>query len=218
MTAALPGTREDVNRVCYLSRMKADQETRTRRLFLKDHEWERTHASWKALKPRRNFDVGSPTDETKLQYAERVRIPVEVTSEWLYPHFYNWHTVQNYGWIDYDRVTFVSEGWPFEPLGSLRIYSDFRKLVDQRTEARSLTEFCCIDKDVDHWREAGTWRVPPVILDREGLGEPPPYAEVPARFQLIEGHNRMGYLRAFHRFAPDEVAPTHRVWVMKAKA
>ena len=90
-------------------------EVEIQRLFIRDHEWERTHPTWKALKPKKNFNEFRAGDETTAEYANRIGtsfgFPEEVLSQWIYPHYFNWHTVQNYGWIDFERVLFVREVW-----------------------------------------------------------------------------------------------------------
>lgn len=192
-----------------------------RRLFLTDEEWERTHSSWKALKPRRNFNEWRSTDETEEEYAARINalfgFPAPVLSQWIYPHYFNWHTVQNYGWIDYSRVSFVEESWLTERLRSLRVIEAFSRFVRERSEGfASTSEFFCLPEDKHHWHTHGTWRVPPVVLDPEGLGPEPSYSDIAGSLQLIEGHSRLGYLLAFDRIEPSGLATAHHVFVLRA--
>ena len=63
-------------------------EIEVRRLYIDDVEWERTSDSWKDLKPYRNFNSFSISDESVENYylrlKERFNIPKAVLEQWLY--------------------------------------------------------------------------------------------------------------------------------------
>jgi DNA-binding GntR family transcriptional regulator len=93
-------------------------ELEIRRLYISDEEWERTSESWKALKPFRNFNQIRQTDETEQKYFERLqpqyKIPIEVMKQWIYPHYYDRNTVNNYGWLNYTSSAFQLEEFTVE--------------------------------------------------------------------------------------------------------
>jgi hypothetical protein len=194
-------------------------ETEIRRLFVTDEEWNRTSPSWKALKPRRNFDQVDPSDETTEAFHARVgatgfNMPYLVIDQWLYPHYYNRNTVNNYGWLDYARVSWSETLLPVDELLSLCVIEQYREWVDGRAQLRAFDEFACIPQDFEHWKQLRTWRVPPVVLDVSSLSGAPPYAELAGTLQLVEGHTRLGYLLAAERSGVLTVRH-HRVFMLR---
>ena len=193
-----------------------------RRLFLEDYEWERTHQTWKSLKPNKNFNTWSPDDESPKEYFERINsefdIPLEVIEQWLYPHFYNRQTTNNYGWINFSFIKFEKEQWPLERLTEVYVIEDYRDYVQMRARSRNFDDFMCIQSDLEYWKTNGTWRVPPIILDARNLQNIPQYSEIVPPYQLVEGHTRLGYLLAFSNFCQntgDFIADRHEVYIMK---
>ena len=174
-----------------------------RRIFLKDSEWERTSESWKALKPLRDFNQLRESDETVQEYCLRLRprfnIPLEVAAQWLYGLYYNAETTNNYGWIDYDRVIFEESKMPIGDLAALNIIKQYEPYVRSRESSTPFDKFACILEDKEHWQKHKTWRVPPIVIDVSTLSNIPDYAEINGRFQLVEGHSRLGYLLAMRR-------------------
>ncbi len=51
-----------------------EEEIRIRRHYIPDDEvWERSHNTWKQLKPRLNFNYRlDPSNETPLEYSQRI--------------------------------------------------------------------------------------------------------------------------------------------------
>lgn len=190
-------------------------------MFLEDKEWERTHPTWKSLIPRRDFDSQSPNDETVEQYHDRIRgrfnIPLDVITQWLYPHYYNRRMVNNYGWLDFSLVGFNVEHWSLDRLMKVYVVRDFQDYVQTRAMSSSREEFMCIPTDLDHWKNEGTWRVAPILLDARTLRNIPDYSEVVPPYQLVEGHSRLGYLTALAKFSRrtgDFIAKDHEVIIM----
>lgn len=176
-------------------------EIEIRRMHISDSDWERTHPTWKALKPRRSFNELRASDESRATYAKRIGaefgFPEAVLTQWLYGLYYNADTLRNYAWIDFSRVTFIREAWATQRLADLRVIGAFQEFVRERASGlAALDDFGCKHEDLDHWRKFGTWRVPPIAIDVHRLGSVPAQSDIPERFQLVEGHSRMGYLRA----------------------
>jgi hypothetical protein len=68
------------------------------------------------------------------------------------------------------------------------------------------------------WKEHGTWRVPIVILDCGSLKSIPKYAEIKGRYQLIEGHTRLGYAKALMKMAlvgSGKIAESHEIFLLQ---
>lgn len=190
----------------------------TRRLFMEDGEWERTSISWKTLIPLRDLNCRCVSDESPRQHYLRLRprfnIPLEVIEQWLYPHYYNRDTVNNYGWLDYDIMGFEETLMSARQLAAMHVIGPYRSYVRTRELNHPFDGFACSPKDVDLWREKGTWRVPPVVIDVTTIRDIPPYAELADPLQLVEGHSRFGYLLAMRRAGLITDDSTHRAYRM----
>lgn len=156
-------------------------------------------------------------------YYQRVRelvpnVPKDVLRQWIYGLQGEHVTRRNYAWLDYDRLRFTLESWPTTRLLHVYTVEDYRDCVQVRAACQSLDEFCCTERDLAHWQQYGTWRTAPIILDVASLESLPPDKELVAPDQLIEGHNRLGYLYAMAAMAkiyPVKLATTHLVWVLQ---
>lgn len=196
-------------------------ETHIRRLFLSDDEWNRTSASWKQLKPKRNYNQFDPADESVAECTIRLQtlgypIPLQVVDQWLYPHYYNDNMVNNYGWIDYNSVEFAEAELPLEKLVSVYVIEEFRDYVEMRAQSNVFGDFMCLEIDLEHWKSQLTWRIPPIVLDTKTLMTAPKYAEISTGLQLVEGHTRLGYLLAMKN-AAHPLQEKHRVFILRAK-
>ncbi|AYA39044.1 hypothetical protein D3Y59_17845 (plasmid) [Hymenobacter oligotrophus] len=167
-----------------------------------------------------------PTEHTIWDfeaYYQRVHplvpnVPREVLQQWIHGLQGEYVTRRNYAWLDYDTLQFSLERWPTQDLVNLYVVEDYRDCVQTRERCREFDEFCCTQRDVLHWKERGTWRTPPIVLDVASLGALPPEKELMAPHQLIEGHNRLGYLLAMTSMAlqgKTTLADTHSVWVLR---
>jgi len=189
-----------------------------RRLFIDDEIWERTSGSYKALMPHRDFNCHRDDDETPQQHFMRLRpqfdVPLEVIEQWLYPLYFNIHSVINYGWLDYERVRFTEATMPASQLSELKIVEQFSGWVNGRKASTPFKEFACRPQDLAHWQEKGTWRVAPIVLDVSTLTEIPVYAKVTGPYQLVEGHTRLGYLLAMLRSEFIASEKQHLVYLM----
>jgi hypothetical protein len=175
-------------------------EIEIRRLYMEDDEWERTSETWKSLKPRCDFNQSRETDETEIEYYHRLQdtfsFPLDVIEQWLYPHYYNVNTINNYGWLDYSRVAFTLTSLSAKTLSQANVIAEYEPWVENRSTARSFSEFMCRPEDDHHWRTELTWRIPPIVIDVISLPPIPDHAELRGPLQLVEGHTRLGYLIA----------------------
>ena len=107
--------------------------------------------------------------------------------------------VDNYGWIDYSQCTFSLEKFDIESVTNWRVVDDFLDFVPRRAKLDAFDDFMCTPRNLEHWENEHTWRVPPVVLDVSSLPPIPDHADIGGAFQLIEGHNRLGYFCSARR-------------------
>lgn len=189
-----------------------------RRLHIEDYQWERTSPSWKLLEPKKNFNHLDENDESILDYCQRVRniieVPEDVADQWLYYHYYNKHTVDNYGWLNYYQAKFEKVTIATDEAVGLRVIESYSHYVDSRMQGAPFLDFMCIPRDKEYWIQERTWRTPPIIMDVKSFSHPPPYADISGNYQLVEGHSRLGYLLAMH-CAGEPLKDQHIVYVLK---
>jgi len=194
-------------------------EAQIRNLFIHDSQWERTSPSWKSLKPNKNFDHFDENDEDINSYYKRINktynIPKAVLEQWLYIHYYNGHTVDNYGWINFNKVTFELVNLFFSVIKSVNIIESYSDYVAEGSKYNAYNQFTCIAEDKEYWESNNTWRVPPIIMDVNSfMGcTIPSYADVAGSHQLIEGHSRLGYLLSARKCGKP-IIKKHNVYMM----
>lgn len=142
------------------------------------------------------------------------KIPLMVIEQWIYPHYYNHHTVNNYGWIDFRYASFFKVKLLMEDIRKLNVIKDYQSYVKNRSNYPSIEDFSCVEKDKRHWKNYSTWRVPPIAIDITTLSNIPSYSDLPEPFQLVEGHTRLGYLLALEKMDMLETQE-HTVFMLK---
>ena len=193
-----------------------------RKLYMEDSEWERTSDSWKALIPNRNFNSLDITDETELEYQQRLAprfyIPIEVIKQWLYPLYYNRNSINNYGWINYDNVHYIESTMNYKTLSELYVIKKYQDYVNKISQCMAYNQFTCTKQDKEYWIKFSTWKVPPIILDVQSIPVTaiPNYADIQGCWQLIEGHSRLGYLYSLQncKLLTQNI---HKVYILKYK-
>lgn len=174
-------------------------------LHMKREQWERTSSAWKELHPLHNYDYhNDPSNETFAEYQTRIArlgydIPLEVIEQWIFPFYYHGNTVDNYGWINYRNATFERKLIPLEDLLELHAVEALSDRVESCSSRNSISEFACTPENRLFWEQYRTWRTPPVVLDILGIEAAPAWTELRGPLQLIEGHSRLGHLKAMHR-------------------
>ena len=185
---------------------------------MEDYAWERKSTTWKALKPLRDFNTTHESDETTQQHHLRLwprfHISLEVIEQWLYPHYCDVNSVNNYGWLNFDEVSFSETLMSISQLAGLHIIAQYEPYVRTKEASTPFDGFACDPKDKKHWQEKRTWRVPPIVIDVSTLPSIPAYSEVNGPFQLVEGHSRLGYLLAMRRTGLLTNESQHRVYRM----
>jgi|GEM_PF-1486665 len=197
-------------------------EVQIRNLFIDDSQWERTSPSWKSLKPNKNFDHIDVNDEDVDNYYKRInetyKIPKPVLEQWLYIHYYNGHTVDNYGWINYNNVRFELVDLSFSAIAieSVNIIESYHSYVIEGSKYNAYTQFNCVAEDKKYWESNNTWRVPPIVMDVESFKDcvTPSYADISGSYQLVEGHTRLGYLLSANK-CEKPINKSHKVYLMQ---
>jgi len=182
--------------------------------------------SWKKLEP---LKVKYGNLEPFNDYYQRIRpmtefshIPKTVFKQWLWAHHDKEESIKNYGWIDYKNVEFELCSWTNHQLTNIYVIKEYRDYYLNRASYNDFDRFCCIEKDLKMWRENGTWRTPPIILDINSLNDKiPDWCEIVPPFQLVEGHSRLGYLHSMFKIdklGKSQIADEHEVYLMKIKS
>ena len=118
-----------------------------------------------------------------------------------------------YGWLDYRSFEFRSEQWTTQQIvdtvrsGNEPAVESWKNglLITGRRSHRSLPL-------AQHMINHGTWPVPPLVFDnRDQLAEPD--GNLLSRYRLLEGHHRLGYLRAMHESAEFSPSLEHKLWL-----
>lgn len=182
------------------------------------------HDSWMRLKPN-EIEGGKESFE---DYYSRIHekkdfshIPKEVFIQWIYEHHDNDYMAKNYGWLDYEKVRFDLVQWETAAFRNLYVIESFRDCVTGRAEFKDISQFNCTEEDLSSWKQKGTWKTPPIILDITTLKmKIPNWSELQPPFQLVEGHSRYGYLRSMMVQAKGNksiIAPQHSIYLMRAE-
>ena len=184
------------------------------------------HDSWKYMNPNESEKY---EDFRFEEYYERVignkkfrHIPKDIFEQWIYGLHYESNTLQNYAWINYENIEFNIYEWSFNDLAKVYVIEEFREHVNNRSKFTDFDQFLCNDEDVDYWKEKGTWRTPPIILDVKSLSSKiPGWIELIPPYQLVEGHSRLGYLHSMKQLTElnkGKIALNHRIYLMKEKS
>lgn len=178
--------------------------------------------SWKDLKPLKgkygNIEFFEDYYERIKPKAEFSHIPSEVFKQWLWAHHDKRESILNYGWLNYENIEFQLCNWTNEQLKNIYVIENYKDYYKNRSSYNNFDSFCCTPKDLKHWKDEGTWRTPPIILDIQSLGEIPNHCELISPYQLVEGHSRLGYLQSMFKIdslGKGNVAETHEIYLMK---
>ncbi|MEV7123759.1 hypothetical protein [Kitasatospora griseola] len=136
--------------------------------------------------------------------------PKDVVEQFLYDHGDNAAFHADYGHLDLQGITWTLERTSTGELlrvptgasdeGCIELYAEH---PDHWVAVRSTGAH----QDVARfWEEQGTWKRPPILIDRRLL------APAQTGLQVVEGRTRVGVLRGRHRQGA-HVAPEHLTWV-----
>lgn len=178
--------------------------------------------SWNILDPLKN-EYGNI--EFFEDYYERIKsiveyshIPSKVFEQWLWAHHDKIESINNYGWLEYEKIHFELCNWSYYQLENINIINEAKDYFELRSSYDDFDYFCCTEEDLNHWKEKGTWITPPIIIDVDSLGNTPKYCELKNKYQLVEGYSRLGYLHSMltiDKLGKSKMASTHEIYLMK---
>ncbi len=178
--------------------------------------------SWKDLNPLAIDGNFEKYYYRIMQESKFSQIPKVVLEQWIWLHYDKIESVKNYGWLNYENIEFELCSWSNEQLSNIYVIESYREYYEGRASFIDINSFCCIDEDLKEWKEKGTWRTPPIILDVKSIDEQiPEDCDLVSPFQLVEGHSRLGYLHsmnAMNKFGKQKVAEEHNIYLMKIKS
>lgn len=185
----------------------------------------RTHHSWDYMRPNKNEKYENFRFE---EYYKRImaneklnHIPKPVFEQWIYYHHQEHNTLRNYAWINYEKVEFNLCFWDLEKLEQVNVITNFMPYCLDRASYSDFNQFCCTQKDLQVWKQDGTWRVPPIVIEIKSLKTAaPPWSELTLPYQLVEGHTRFGYLKSLKNMSDsnkERIAAEHLIYLMQEK-
>lgn len=178
--------------------------------------------SWDILEPFKN-EYGN--HEYFEDYYKRIKpineyshIPKKVFEQWLWAHHDKIESNINYGWIDYQKIKFDLCVWSTKQLSNVNVIDDAIDYFELRASYDNFEDFCCSDDDLEFWKNYGTWKTPPIILDVNSLKKIPNHCKLKPPYQLVEGHSRLGYLNSMikiNKLGKGNIALYHKIFLMK---
>jgi hypothetical protein len=160
---------------------------------------------------RRNYNESESFED----YFGRVghlmpNVPPAVLRQLFYDHFES--TVERLGWLDFGGFSFSEESWD-----TTRIITEVTAWNESAVQAWKQSFWSSPDWRVGplvtYMYAQGTWPVPPVVVDNR-MGLCSPRKGPLARWELIEGHHRLAYLRALFENPQWSVKKSHDLWIM----
>jgi hypothetical protein len=181
--------------------------------------------SWKYLNPLTidgNIENFEKYYNRIMQESKFSHIPKLVFEQWIWAHHNKIESIENYGWLNYENIEFELCSWSNEQLTNVYVIESYREYYDGRASINDINNFTCLEEDLEEWREKGTWRIPPIILDIKSIEEQiPDDCDLVPPFQLVEGHSRLGYLHSMNtmnKLGKQKVAKEHNIYLMKIKS
>jgi len=180
--------------------------------------------SWLELKPNK---IKGGNDEEFDAYYSRFEnnpwykhIPKCVFEQWIHAHHDNLHTIKNYAWMDFNKISFEITFLKNNDLSQLYIIDDHIALVEDLCKSETFSDLELFEDDLHQWQEQGTWKTPPIVLDINTLPKIPKYSDISINheYQLVEGHTRYGYLLSLLKMSQKEglnISDQHEVFLMK---
>jgi len=153
--------------------------------------------------------------ETFDEYYNRVNclilnFPKSVLKQWLFDHFQS--VISRYAWLEFEKLLFREEMWETE-----RVIHEIKAWNEPAVESWKTAFFKTpefkVGPLITFMHQNGTWPEPPLILDNfNGLRMPDQSAI--ARWELIEGHHRLAYLRALYENPNWRTIKQHSLWIV----
>lgn len=151
---------------------------------------------WAALKPEGYGDTWTP--EPWDTYWSRVQhlipnFPAVAAQQWLWRHYTD---ATDFSWLVLPELVFSSENWSVaQILEQIHGWPNHR-LVEKWSDYLRTSPDADTDWLVNQMRTVGTWPQPPMIIKNTRERRRPDGLKLAVPYQLMEGHHRIGFLRA----------------------
>jgi hypothetical protein len=186
---------------------------------------DKIHPIWELMRPTENEKY---EDFKFEEYYKRIvthnmlnHIPKTIFEQWIYYHHQEYNTLKNYAWINYENIEFIICDWSLRELERINVIDNFRDYYSDKASYSDFNQFGCTPNDLKSWKEKGTWRVPPIILDIASIRcNIPSWSKLTPPYQLVEGHTRFGYLHSLKTISDLKkggIASKHLIYLMKNK-
>jgi hypothetical protein len=152
--------------------------------------------------------------EPFIEYLGRVGpllpgLPSEILEQWMFRHD---RDISDYAWLSLRDLQCRPVTWSLE-----EIAANIDTTWSEELIAKHQQLFLSNSELTNKWlvrrmSESGTWPVPPIILDNSLKLLRPDGLELGTPYHFVEGHHRMGYLRALASTRRAHV--NHRLWVL----
>ncbi|GGP93376.1 hypothetical protein GCM10010278_84250 [Streptomyces melanogenes] len=130
--------------------------------------------------------------------------PDDVLRDFLFDHGDHGPFVDDYGHLHLSAVTWTLETIPTADFHTMPTGESEAGLIEHIAE--NPVHWARPPEVARHWADHGTWRRPPLLIDRHLL------TPTDSGLQVLEGRTRAGVLRG-HLGEQLHVAPEHQAWV-----
>jgi hypothetical protein len=168
-----------------------------------------------SLRPTGYGDLNVEPFENYVPIARTLlpNFPDDVLEQWIWRHYSD--AVNQYGWLGLRELVFTRQTWDTERLLQLVQTFPGSALVDSLTASfRSKKQIRNHGLALMMLRD-GTWPVPILVLRNVQRLTRPDGLPLGSPYHLVEGHRRLGYLRAMSE--DDRWTPSlaHEVWLLE---
>jgi len=163
--------------------------------------------SWARI--QRQYDADAAVHWQRCE-AEGLQSPQEVFTQFFHEEANNEDFAVVVRSIDWGRVRWELQEMSGVALRHLRVDRGYQHALDEARDRA--TQFGIVDEReevVNHWRDAKSWVVPPVVVSGDLMGGG-------AGFQLLVGYTRLGNLLGMLDSEEVRESEKHLVWVWRA--
>jgi hypothetical protein len=160
-----------------------------------------------------NFDWWDKTGNIqKLKKEFSINAPDSVIEQFYLDHSNKVEFIELYGDFDITKIIWKLKDFPtafFEKIGNNATFPDFLNEKAQDASHYSKHGDWMIDgreNVVCQWKKIGTWLTPPILIDRNLLGE-----ELGTP-HLVEGHSRVGCLLGINKYKIIPLSSHHKAY------
>jgi hypothetical protein len=184
----------------------------------------RVSKQWSLLRPE---IVDSNVVEEFDVYYHRIlatnkfnHIPIEVFKQWIHENYMSEISTKNYGWLNYEEIKFELVEMSTDEILKIKVVKFLKDSIISDWKITKIKEINCDDEDMAHWKNKGTWRIPPIIIDVDSIKTKiPKRCELNRPYQLVEGYSRLRNFHNINKLKESEqidLSENHLVYLMSA--